>query len=300
MTHKEFLTAFLGKTLNIPADKVASLLNDEGTEIKAEALTELLALDATRVQKFKDDNATHFENGQKKATKELMVDFEKKVKEKYGVNSDKKGDELIDEIITTKSNDKSAVDETKVKTHEAYVNMQNELNKKIVETENNWKTKWDTHQKEIAKKEVFSGVLKKADTILPGFALPENEQLKANQKKLLALDLQEYEFEPQGDNDFIVKKKDGTLATDEHGNRITYEELVKTTASKYWLPINGRNKQGAGGENTGAAAAGASAWKGKQPTNDAEYTKLIQSATEAKDRIAIQDSYKAYKEANKS
>lgn len=301
MTPKEFLTAFFGKTYNLPADKVASLLNDEGTEIKAEALTTLLELDVAKVQKMKEENQTYFENGQKKATKELMTDWEKKLKEKHGVTSDKKGEDLFEEIITLKSNDKSSVDEAKVKSHAAYVAMQNELNNKIVETDNTWKSKWDTHQKEVAKKETFSGVLKKADTFLPGFALPENEQLKANQKRLLEIDLQQYDYEPQaGSDDFIVKTKEGKLLEDGHGNRITYEALVKQTASKYWLPIEGQARQGAGGKNNAAAgAATASAWKGKQPTNDAEYTNLIREAKDPKDRIAIQDSYKAFKEGSK-
>lgn len=298
MNVKEFLTALLGKTLNMPADKVASLVTDDGKEVKAEALTELLSMDAERVQKFKADNQTYFENGQKKATKELMSDNEKKWKEKYGITSDKKGDELLDEIITAKSNDKSAIDEVKVKSHEAYVNMQNELNKKLVEGENNWKLKFDQQQKDFAKKETFGGVLKTADPILAGFALPEDEKLKANQKRLLELDLGQFDYEPHGDNDFLVKTKEGKLLEDGHGNRITYEALVKQTAGKYWLPIQGQQRSGSGGKNNGEEGKGkqGTTWQGKTPTNDAEYKQAIMGAKDSSERIQIQDAYKAHKE----
>jgi hypothetical protein len=296
MKHKEFLAAFLGKTLNIPADKVASLLNEDETEVKDTALNELLALDAARVKSYKDKEAEVFDNGYKKAQKEVMGQREKEIKEKFGITSEKQGLDLIAEIITAEAGKKAELEPEKVKLHPEYIRLQDDLTKKLKETEKTWKDKYEGREAEIQKEKVFSGVASKADSVLSGYGLPEDVNLAKNQKALLHNELNQYTFQPNGD-DYVIVDKDGKVVNDEHGHRKNFESLVNEIASKYWPKLDGAARSGSGAENnpgtgTGAAASKAKAnpWKGKVKT-EADYTTAMAGAKTAEDRMAIDDAY---------
>lgn len=289
---KNLFTALFGKTLNMPADKVASLFtNDEGTELKPEALDTLLALHSAHVTNLKAENQTYFDNGMKKATKEILTDFEKKVKEKYGITSEKQGEELIEEIVLSKAKP-GELDESKVKLHPLYLELEGKMTKAVKETEKTWKEKLDGIEKTHAKEKTFSGVIKKAEAVLPGFALPEDEKLRENQKKLLKLDLEGYEYQANGEE--LIVLKDGKPVEDEHGHKIAFDNFVKGIAANYWPKLDGKERSGAGGSNNpaGKGTAG-SKWSGKVPSSEQEYSQMIAGAKTSEDRIAITDAWDA-------
>lgn len=295
MTHKEFLTAFLGRTLNIPADKVASLLNDDGTEIKPEALTELLALDATRVQNFKTENQTYFDNGFKKAEKEAFTKREKEIKEKYGITSDKIGLELIEEIITAKAGAKVELEEDKVKLHPAFVTMQDQLNKKIRETETTWKEKYEGYEKTIAKEKTFEKVFKDAETELAGLKpiLPKDAAKAAAQKGWFKDRLNKYGYVNQNGTT-VITDENGKALEDGHGNRITFKALVQQIANEYWEFEDGTERGGSGGDNdAGGKGTKGTPYKGKVPTSEAEYSAAFSQCKNAEERIALTDAWEA-------
>jgi hypothetical protein len=292
MTIKEFLSAFLGKTLNLPADKVASLLNDEGTELKPEALDTLLAADATRVQAFKTENQTYFDNGVKKATKEVLTDFEKAVKEQYGITSDKKGTELIADLIAAKTN-AGSLDESKVKLHPSYLALETKMAQAIAEKDKEWKGKYEGFEKQVAKEKTLASVFKKADVLLEGFALPENEKLRENQKTLLKIQLEKFGYQVNGE-ELIVTDADGKAVEDGHGNKKSFDAIVKEIAGEYWPVLDGTGRSGTGASNDskGKGKAG-TAFTGKVPANDAEWSQAIAGAKTAEERMALTDAYDA-------
>ena len=101
---KQTITAFIGKTLNLPAEEVAALFKADGDEetFSETALDSLLKHDATRVQTFTSKNQEFFDNGFKKAQKEALTKFEKDIKEKYNVSEDKQGLDLIESVVMAK------------------------------------------------------------------------------------------------------------------------------------------------------------------------------------------------------
>lgn len=294
MKPKEFFTAFFGKTYNMPAEEVASLFaNEEGTELAPNALDALLSKDVTRVKGFTDKNQEYFNNGQAKATKEIMSDFEKKVVEKFGIASDKKGLELIEEVVGLKTGDKTAIEENKVKAHPAYIALQDAMTKKVNEVEGAWKDKYTTFEKQVAKEKILSKVIETSMPYLDGYGLPEDTTLRNNQLKFFRNEIEALEWEPH-ENDYIIKDTKGEVVTDKHGNRMTHEKLVHNIAGNYWAKKEGQQRSGSGGDNNpGGKGNPGSAYTGKLPANDAELRTALAACKTGEERIALSDAYKA-------
>src|SRR3990167_5989979 len=95
MTEKELLTAFLSKTLNMDESAVASLYNEDGKELKPDALSTLENLDVDRVKKLKPDSTDAFNNGHKKGKSESISQLEQEFQKRANFKSDKKGIDLF-------------------------------------------------------------------------------------------------------------------------------------------------------------------------------------------------------------
>lgn len=289
---KDFLIALLGKTLNMAPDKVAALFNADGTELLPTALNEILTADATRVQTIKAENQTYFDNGFKKAQVEVLSKSEKDIKAKFAIVSDKVGLDLIDEIVTLKAGEKANLEPDKVKLHPEYLKLQDELTNKLKESETSWKTKYDTREAEIGREKTFAVISKKADALLSGYGLPEDEKLRDNQKKLLHLELNKYGFQQHND-DFVIVDADGKPVNDEHGHRKNFDTLVQEIASQYWPKLEGQGKSGSGAQNNGGQGAGAAKlnpYKGKIKSEQ-DYISLVGQAKTAEERIAIKAEF---------
>lgn len=287
---KEFLTAFLGTTYKMPAEKVASLFNEDGT-VKDNALQDLLTVDATRIASLKSEGQTMFDNGFKKAQSEVLSLREKEIKEKYGVTTDKKGLDLIDEIVTAKAGQKVEMEPEKVKLHPEYIKLQDDLTNKLKTTETELNQKYKTLEEGYAKEKTFGVISKKADSILAGYGLPEDEKLSNNQKKLLHLQLNEYSFQPNGE-DFIVVDKEGKVVNDEYGHRKSFDSLVNEIAGNYWPKLEGERRTGTGATNNAAQnnnqAAKPNDYKGKIKTSQ-DYVDSMSKAKNAEERMQIDE-----------
>lgn len=296
-TLKEKFASFLTK-IGIEDGKVAALFNADGTELTDEAINTLLQHDATRVAALKTASKTDgFNEGHQKGTKESLEKVEKEMKEKYGITSDKKGTELVDEIITAKSTAKAPeLEEDKVKLHPAFLRMQTELDKKVKDTEKEWKDKYENRDKEIAKTETFAKVKAQADAILAelGPVLPEDQAKADRQKKLLydALFALEYKADEDNKDNFVITK-DGKLYEDAHGKRRDLKSIVTETASGIWDFKEGKPRTTATPTNdTDPAKAKATKLANvKAPKDEKEYMKMITEEPDADTRIAIQEAW---------
>ena len=103
---KDIFLGFLSKSLNIDNEQLADLLykkSDDGTltdDVNENALQTLLQLDAERVQKLKPNTKEYFDNGYKKGQSEVASQWEKRLREKFGIDPDGQlqGDALTDAI----------------------------------------------------------------------------------------------------------------------------------------------------------------------------------------------------------
>jgi len=80
MTIKEKLAAAF-KKMGMTDEQVASLFNEDGTDLAETAKETILQHDATRVQKMKDDGTKLFNDGHKKGLSEGASKIEKEITE---------------------------------------------------------------------------------------------------------------------------------------------------------------------------------------------------------------------------
>lgn len=298
---QDILTAFLGKTLNMPTEKVATLFkkNGEEDELTAEALSTLLTEDASRVKAFKEENDTYFLNGQKKATKEFGINRDKEIKEKFAITSEKIGLELIEEVLTAKTG-AATLDVEKVKVHPEFLKMEKELAAKIAETETTWKSKFDLREQELVEEKTFSNISTKADTLLAELKpiLSKDPEKAKNQKQLLINELKGFKYQ-DNNGELTILKSDGKRLEDIHGKPVGFDSLIKEISSKYWDFETATSRSGTGATNdtdTGKGDNGATKWSGTTPKNDDEFSKemlKLSGSENADKRIQLLDAYEA-------
>ena len=129
MEEKTILFGVLTKTLNRSEQEITDLLyQQEGDELKLkdDVLDEILSLDSVRVENIKKNAPVpkdRLDNEYKRAEKETMTRFEKSLKDKYSVESDKEGVELVDSIISAKAKPGKLSDDD-VKKHPLYLDLE--------------------------------------------------------------------------------------------------------------------------------------------------------------------------------
>ena len=101
----EFLLAYLSKTHNKTEDEIKSLIlkSDDSGELKDDYLSAVLQLDQERVANFEEEKRTAKKEQYDRAKREVSTEWEGKIKTKFGLSdTDKIGDELLDEAVATK------------------------------------------------------------------------------------------------------------------------------------------------------------------------------------------------------
>lgn len=292
---KDVLIGFLSKTLNMDADSVAEKLykkSDDGKiteEANPDALKELLALDAERVKGLKGDTDTKtaFDNGYKKAQKEVAERWEKDVKDTLGLkDSDKVGLDLLKEGISKIT--KAPLEDDKVKVHPLFLQLEKRLSdeKKAVEME--WKAKLEEVEKGMQRKEVFSKVKGKGAEYFDGLkpVLPADMSKAAVLRQEFIDKVESYDWEVSGDD--FIQMKDGKRVEDPHGNPITLKTFVSTEAAKRF-DFQKQDPAGNGGNKNNPGDGGTKLEK--IPKTQAERDAMIFNASSREERIAIQAAF---------
>lgn len=299
---KKILTAFLGKTSNIPAETFASLFTkkeDETEELNDKALDILLNDHAETVKTAKANEKLLFDNGYKKAQIEVLSKLEKDLSEKFEFKSDKKGLELIEEIVISKTK-APELDEDKVKIHPLFIKTEKESAKKIKELEESFKTKFEEREKELAREQTFNTVTKKATDLLktfkPIFGTADEAKIQNQIERLLMGDIKSYEFLDQ--NGELIVMKEGKRLEDLHGKPISFEALIKENAAKHWDFEEVTGRAGAGANNDEAAKAAAAKLAGKKykgdiPKTEEEFGRVFPTIIDPEQRAAFVDEYEA-------
>lgn len=309
---EKLLIAFVGKTLKIPAEEATSLLfdkNDEGeVTVKSKALETLLDKDSERIKVLKDEKQEFFDNGYKKAQKEVLSDLEKEVKSEFDLSSSKQGLELIKELVSKKLESTGELDDDKIKASPLYLKTLEDHKKNLKQVESEWKTKYEEREKTLEKQKTFDVVkqkihdkISKLEPILP------NDPTKAQRQwDLFYKSLGEFEFKIVDGE--VSMFKDGKLLEDKHGHKINFETFAEDLAP--WDFKSGTNRSSAGNDNDGGGnkGKGTTTHAGKvNYTKDADgkitvtdkinteqdYLKAIENADTPELRIAITDAFES-------
>lgn len=297
---KTIITGLLSKAYNYDNGKIAELFKDGETELseqqQTEILNKILEIDAQRVENIKKsvDKKDAFQDGFKKAKSEVLTDFEKGLKEKFGVESDKTGLELIEEVVSKKSEGGQGGDVTEdtIKRSKVFQDMESNLKKQITTVKTEYETKINEIQDGYKAEQTFSNVSQKALQIFNGLnpILPQNKTVADNQVKFFVNTLKDFKFDVQ-DERIVVMDKDGKVLEDGHGNSRSFEDIVKETASGLFefKANNGGSGSGNGGQGQGGSG---SSYAGNVPKTFEELEKVMgDNSISIEDRSNIMAEY---------
>lgn len=297
---KTIITGLLSKAYNFDNGKIAELFKDGETELseqqQTEILNKILEIDAQRVENIKKsvDKKDAFQDGFKKAKSEVLTDFEKGLKEKFGVESDKTGLELVEEVVSKKSEGGQGGDVTEdaIKRSKVFQDMESNLKKQITTVKTEYETKINEIQDGYKAEQTFSNVSQKALQIFNGLnpILPQNKTVADNQVKFFVNTLKDFKFDVQ-DERIVVMDKDGKVLEDGHGNSRSFEDIVKETASGLFefKANNGGSGSGNGGQGQGGSG---SSYAGNVPKTFEELEKVMSDTSiSIEDRSNIMTEY---------
>lgn len=304
------LTGFLKTAYKLDQTAIDSILKHGKIAKDGETLTDaatpetilatLTELDKARIVKLKTDTEKDsYQKGYTKAKGEVLTEHEREIKEKYGVESNLKGQELYDFILAEKLKG-SGGNEDDIKKSVTYQQMEARMKKELKEAkeagDNKVKEMETTYKKEGTFSVIGEYSLSVLDTLNPIKAT--NPTVEAQRRKDFLNELKNgYSFEVHEDGT-KVPMRDGKVMTDEHGNTLSMDDLVKTIAgNRFEFPANN------GGENGGAkndpkgkgGAAGKTYPAGvTKPKNIEELTALTASTSKlnVEDRRIVLNEYR--------
>ena len=277
---KKKLEGFLSKALKLDSEAIAGLYNEAGE------LTDLTAAeeaDTLRIKKLKEEASSQYKRG----LKEGAIKIETELKEKYEVDSDKIGVELIDHIVSEKVNAAKPGSDDITK-HPDY---KSHTDKLIKVKEKEWQGKIDAMNNEFTKKTIQAKVREKGlanldeyKPIIPGDAKKILRWKEKFVEELYKCEYQDHEGTP-------VPTKDGKPIQDEHGNPISFDDFTKNVATEMFDFETAEQRSSSG--NTTSSHSGQNFIVPKN--NDeyiAEMKKLSAETPEnVKKRIELMESY---------
>lgn len=295
---KQTITAFIGRTLNLPAEEVAALFKADGDKetFSETALDSLLKHDATRVQNFTAKNQEFFDNGFKKAQKEALSKFEKDIKEKFNVTEDKQGLDLIESVVMAKLKSQGGeLDEEKIKRSDVYIKAVEKLSKDKEEAVAEATKKYQTLEQTIASEKINSNIRSSAKEIIMSLnpILPEGKTAEGKSKAEIQVErlidelISQYQYEIKGDKTLIIK--DGKVMEDPHGNKVDFKKFVSEKASYVWDFKEGDSRKGTGNsnDNDGDKSGAKKGYQGPAIDSSEKYMELMAAAKDETEKMEI-------------
>lgn len=288
-----FVTELVSKTIGTPASEAAALLfdvkADESGDLKSSALQILLDKDKERVAKFKTEATNAHDKGYQKAQAEALSKFEKDLKEKHGISSDKQGLELIEFLVTEKlKTTGNEQDDDKIKRSKVYQDMVQNLTKQKEEAVATEAKKFETLQSSIQKESTFKTVSELVLSYVTTELMPILPEGKtADGKSKADIQLQKFvkdlvaEYEIEVKDGKVLLSKEGKLLEDSHGKMLDIKEVTKAKASEVWDFKEGEARKGAGNSNNGGdgdKGNGNKGYQGPVPKSENEYLEMIKTA----------------------
>ena len=274
---KTIITGLLSKAYNQDTGKIAELLKN-GVELseeeQQEVLNQILEIDSARVENIKKGISTKefIEQGYNKAKGEVLSKFEQTLKEKFGIESNKTGSELIEDIVSAKAEKGGSgeLTEDNIKRSKVYQDLQAKLNTDVETTKSTLQKQIDDLQNGYKKEKTFSEIETKALSIFTGLnpILPQTKAVADNQIKNFVNSLKGFTFDIQDDR-VVVMDKDGKVVEDNHGNSRSFEDIVKETASSQF-----EFKANNGGSGAGNGNGSGSGFSGTKPKTFEDLEKI--------------------------
>jgi hypothetical protein len=276
---QKLLNDSLSKLFKIDPETLASLYNDAGDLID---FSPILDADAEKVKKAKEAA----DNQYKRGIKEGASKIEKEVKEKYQVESELVGVDLIDQLVVTKVEEVKASGTKDITKHPEYIKLQMTIDKQLKDRDKEWEGKLTAKEAEFNKAKLFEKVSKRGLTNLES----RHPILPSDPRKAQALidstylaELGKAYYMGNGD-DIIVLNAEGLPLTNTHGHKVTFDEFEKEIADKYFEYPVATPRSGSG--NTTPTGSGTTGFV--PPKSEEEYmTRLRKPDITPAERISL-------------
>lgn len=292
---KELITAFLAKTLNMAPESVAELLykkSDDGAtlteEIQEDALNALLKLDSERVGKLKPDTKTLFDNGYKKAQAEVSEKWEKMIREKFGIEADVTGEDLVMTAHQMASKPPKQADD-QVKAHPLYLQLEKKYQSDLEAAKAEGQKALEEFKTGVERRNRLSAVQQEARKYLLSRkpVLSSDATKQENQIGLFLQQFEGYDFEPREDGGFLPMK-DGKRIENEHGHPVDLKTLADKVADSYFdFQVQDAKGNGGNGNPPGGAGTGS----GKAPASEEELWRAYNAAQTQEEKNAVMTAY---------
>lgn len=292
---KELITAFLAKTLNMAPESVAELLykkSDDGAtlteEIQEDALNALLKLDSERVGKLKPDTKTLFDNGYKKAQAEVSEKWEKMIREKFGIEADVTGEDLVMTAHQMASKPPKQADD-QVKAHPLYLQLEKKYQSDLEAAKAEGQKALEEFKTGVERRNRLSAVQQEARKYLLSRkpVLSSDATKQENQIGLFLQQFEGYDFEPLKDGGFLPMK-DGKRIENEHGHPVDLKTLADKVADSYFdFQVQDAKGNGGNGNPPGGAGTGS----GKAPASEEELWRAYNAAQTQEEKNAVMTAY---------
>lgn len=304
---EQILLGLLGKTLNMTEEQIKSLLykeDGEENELKDDALQLLLQKDADRITQIKDANKAGRDDQYKRGQRETAEKWESDIREAFGLSSDLTGSDLIAKAKETKieGSGNGEITDDQVKSHPAYMALQNEKKKEIEDINKEWGQKLKDAESDyngkVTRSTVNSRALSHIRSMNP--VLPEDATKASKRLNLVTHELSNYQFKTDGDQ-ILVIDEDGQQLTDAHNTPVSFEDLVKDIAETYFdfsAEEDGDKggKNGTGNQNKFGSGKFS---KTKVPTTPEELQQAMKDAKTPEERKELSEAFlKRSKEEN--
>lgn len=262
---KTIITGLLSKAYNQDTGKIAELLKN-GEELseeqQIEILNKILELDTQRVENIKKSVSTKefIEQGYNKAKKEVLTKFEDELKVKFGIESDKTGQDLVDFIVSEKAEKGGSggdLTEDAIKRSKLYQDLESNSRKALADLKTDFEKQIEEINNGHNYEKTFSEVSQKALTIFNGLnpILPQSKSVADNQIKIFVDSLKGFKFEKQDDR-IVVMDSEGKVVQDPHGNSRSFEDIIKEQASGLFEFKANNGGSGSGNGNGGQGGSG--------------------------------------------
>lgn len=293
----------LGAVYKIPIADAESLKKSDGT-LDEEKLADLIVdKDKERIAEIKKENKAQFDNGFGAAERKTLKGFDNKLKEKFDIESDLQGDELLDyisETVKSKSDEVKKMTDDDIKSHPLFMQTIKEHKKQLQEKDAEREGALKKLQDENAQKEILSEVIKLADAHLEKIGeviLPSNASKAQTHKDKLYFDPLRQTQWIKKDNKLFPIDKDGKILTDEHNyameatdlfEKIAKENLDFKVAKDRSSPDNSKQQQPPTKDQPQKK------YTGKAPTSAKEYALLLNDTKNLtpEQRMEIKQTYK--------
>jgi len=225
---KKVLSDSLSKLYKIEPETLASLYNEAG---ELSDFSEILKLDADRIKKYKTDNDSQYKRGIKEGAEKIEL----AVREKFELDSDLKGVELIDHLVVQKIEDAKAAGTKDITKHPDYIKLQLSIPKLLNDRDKEWEVKLTEKEKEIIKAKLLEKVDKRALTNLESRKpiLSEDPRKAQKWKDTYLNELHQGNYMEDGDTIIVLDKDDKPLQTD-HGKPVSFDDYEKEIADQYF------------------------------------------------------------------